>query len=97
MDIEEACKIFQIYSFNNIDGAFLKRKYYKLSLLHHPDKNNNSRESNEKIKKINLAYELLKQEINEEDDFIEKNVNYEFFLKKFLKKYDFIYNFILNN
>ena len=97
MDIEEACNIFQIYSFNNIDGKFLKKKYYKLSLLHHPDKHNNSRESNEKFKKINMAYELLKQEINEEDDFIENNVNYEYFLKKFLKKYDFIYHFILNN
>jgi len=97
MDIEEACNIFQIYSFNNIDGSFLKKKYYKLSLLHHPDKNNNSRESNEKIKKINLAYELLKQEINEEDEDKENNVNYEYFLKKFLKKYDFIYHFILNN
>ena len=90
MDIEEACNIFQIYSFNNIDGKFLKKKYYKLSLLHHPDKH-------ERFKKINMAYELLKQEINEEDDFIENNVNYEYFLKKFLKKYDFIYHFILNN
>ena len=97
MDIEEACNIFQIYSFNNIDGNTLKKKYYKLSLLHHPDKHNNSRESTEKFKKINMAYELLKLEINEEDDFIENNVNYEYFLKKFLKKYDFIYNFILNN
>ena len=97
MDIEEACNIFQIYSFNNIDGKFLKKKYYKLSLLHHPDKHNNSSESTEKFKKINMAYELLKQEINEEDDFIENNVNYEYFLKKFLKKYDFIYHFILNN
>jgi hypothetical protein len=97
MDIEEACNIFQIYSFNNIDGSFLKKKYYKLSLLHHPDKHNNSKESTEKFKKINMAYELLKLEINEEDDFIENNVNYEYFLKNFLKKYDFIYNFILNN
>jgi hypothetical protein len=97
MDIEEACNIFQIYSFNNIDGSFLKKKYYKLSLLHHPDKHNNSKESTEKFKKINMAYELLKLEINEEDDFIENNVNYEYFLKKFLKKYDFIYYIILNN
>jgi curved DNA-binding protein CbpA len=97
MEFEEACNIFQIYSFNNIDGKVLKKKYYKLSLLHHPDKHNNSRESNEKFKKINLAYELLKQEINEEDEFIENNVNYEYFLKIFLKKYDFIYHFILNN
>jgi len=97
MDIEEACNIFQIYSFNNIDGNTLKKKYYKLSLLHHPDKHNNSKESTEKFKKINMAYELLKIEINEEDDFIENNVNYEYFLKKFLKKYDFIYNFIFNN
>jgi hypothetical protein len=99
MDLEEACSIFQIYSFNNIDGSFLKKKYYKLSLLHHPDKHNNSRESNEKFKKINMAYELLKHEINEEEinEEEENNFNYEYFLKKFLKKYDFIYNFILNN
>jgi curved DNA-binding protein CbpA len=99
MNVEEACNIFQIYSFNNIDGSFLKKKYYKLSLLHHPDKHNNSRESNERFKKINMAYELLKQEINEEEVNEEKenNVNYEYFLKKILKKYDFIYHFILNN
>jgi DnaJ-class molecular chaperone len=37
----------------------IKRSYRKLSLKFHPDKNNNSCESQEKFKKINEAYETL--------------------------------------
>jgi DnaJ-class molecular chaperone len=37
----------------------IKKSYRKLSLLHHPDKNNNSQESINKIQDINEAYEIL--------------------------------------
>jgi len=33
----------------------IKKQYRKLSLIHHPDKNNNSKESQEKFQKISEA------------------------------------------
>jgi DnaJ-class molecular chaperone len=38
----------------------IKKAYRSLSLQHHPDKNNNSKESMDKIQEINTAYETLK-------------------------------------
>jgi hypothetical protein len=44
----------------------LKKKYHKLALQHHPDKNPNNEESTMKFQQINAAYELLKREISVE-------------------------------
>lgn len=41
----------------------LKKKYHKLALQYHPDKNGNTRESNEKFKQIQEAYNYLKKEL----------------------------------
>ena len=41
----------------NDTQSVLKKKYYKLCKKYHPDKN--KKNSDEKIKKINLAYEVL--------------------------------------
>ena len=38
----------------------MKKKYHKLALQHHPDKNDNTDESTEKFKQINEAYDYLK-------------------------------------
>lgn len=38
----------------------IKRAYRSLSLQHHPDKNNNSKESMDKTQELNTAYETLK-------------------------------------
>ena len=43
---------------------YIKRKYHKLALKNHPDKNSNSPEATEKFQKIGEAYEFLKREIN---------------------------------
>lgn len=40
----------------------IKKAYRKLSLLLHPDRNNNSQESTEKYQEINRAYEVLSNE-----------------------------------
>uniref|UniRef100_A0A6C0LM26 J domain-containing protein n=1 Tax=viral metagenome TaxID=1070528 RepID=A0A6C0LM26_9ZZZZ len=48
---------------SNIDGDFLKKKYHKLALLHHPDKNGNTKESTEKFQQIQDAYNFLQREI----------------------------------
>ena len=37
----------------------IKKAYRKLSMIYHPDKNNNSQESTEKFQKISEAYEVL--------------------------------------
>jgi hypothetical protein len=98
--MEDAFDIFEIYSLN-ISKEELKKKYYKLALLYHPDKHQNSIESNEKFKKITEAYELLKREI-EDDNELEENIsmNYSSFLNLFLNNNTFlssIINYLLND
>jgi len=45
--------------------TYLKNKYRKQALRHHPDKNGNTYDSTEKFKQIKEAYEYLEKEINE--------------------------------
>ena len=100
MFLEDAFDIFEIYSLQ-ISKEELKKKYYKLALLYHPDKHQNSIESNEKFKQITEAYELLKREIEDENE-IEENIsmNYSSFLNLFLNNNIFlssIINYLLND
>ncbi len=46
----------------NATNEEIKKAYRKLSLQHHPDRNNNSQESTELFKKIQNAYEILSDE-----------------------------------
>jgi len=63
IDIITAYNILEIEEGVHITTIQLKKKYHKLALLHHPDKNANTIESTEKFKEIQEAYELLKREI----------------------------------
>lgn len=57
----------------NLNLPYLKNKYRKQALRHHPDKNGNTRESNEKFKQIKEAYDYLKKEVPYlSDDFVEE-------------------------
>ena len=71
MDYKIAFEILEIditkTNYNDITIEFIKKKYHKLALKNHPDKNGNTPESNEKFKQINEAYDYLKREI--------KNIN----------------------
>lgn len=57
--------------YNDITLKYLKKKYHKLALQNHPDKNGNTPESNYKFKQLNEAYNYLQNEIqnvNPEDE-----------------------------
>jgi len=75
MNYKDAFEILEIdlcaVSLNDITLEYLKKQYRKLALKNHPDKNNNSAESNTRFKQINEAYDYLKREIhhlNPEDE-----------------------------
>jgi len=62
MNIKDACETLDI-KYSKLSSEILKKQYRKLSLKYHPDKNNNSVESNEKFKLINESYLFLKNEL----------------------------------
>jgi DnaJ-class molecular chaperone len=67
MNHKEAFHLLEIdvdnIDFKDITIEYLKKKYHKLALQNHPDKNGNTTESNEKFQKIKEAYDYLKREI----------------------------------
>ena len=93
MQHKEACEMLEI-DFIPIKGDNLKltKQYRKMALKHHPDKNGNTPESNEHFQKINEAYNLLKNDLKE-DQSQEDNNDYAtnsqsiylFVLKNFIK------------
>ena len=79
MNYKDAFKILEIeqnnVNYNDISLEYLKKKYHKLALQNHPDKNGNTLESNEKFKKINEAYNFLQRELK----YLNHENNYENF------------------
>jgi hypothetical protein len=63
MNINDACKILQI-SHNELTHILIKHQYYKLSLIHHPDKNNTVSNSDDKFIEIKQAYDYLTEHLN---------------------------------
>jgi len=117
MNHKEAFSILEIdideVDFKDITLEYLKRKYHKLALQNHPDKNGNTIESNEKFKMINEAYDYLKRELMylKPDDFNNKKYEEEeqtstsvyfdilqIFMKSMMEyKYNEIISFIVND
>jgi DnaJ-class molecular chaperone len=102
MDYKKAFEILEIdtnsTNYTNITIEFIKKKYHKLALQNHPDKNGNTSESNEKFRQINEAYNYLKREIkninstdcekDDEDENINQDQNSSVYfdvLKQFIK------------
>lgn len=58
-------QIFESNHYNSLGVApsasqdDIKKAYYKLSKIHHPDLNKNSEESTKKFRQITAAYEVL--------------------------------------
>ena len=71
MNLSNALDILDIHHYSDVNIQYLKKKYYKLALENHPDKNGNTDESNEKFKQINEAYHYLKREIIHTNSYME--------------------------
>jgi hypothetical protein len=67
MDYKTALNILEIeYKYTtDLTLKNLTKQYRKLALKHHPDKNGNTSESNEKFKQLNESYTFLKREIKD--------------------------------
>ena len=61
MDIQIACKLLDIDTFiyTELTYDYVKRKYHKMALKWHPDKNGNTTEATKRFQKINEAYTYL--------------------------------------
>ena len=86
MNFKDAFEILEIdfikITYEDLTLIYLKKQYKKMALKHHPDKNGNTKESNEKFKKINEAYYYLNKEFKhlKQTDFNnEENENDEIF------------------
>jgi len=105
MDLEKAFHILEIDSNDcfSLTLEKLKKKYHKLALKNHPDKNGNTLTSNEIFAKINEAYHYILRErfknsnnhsdlninINMNNDESYTNNNYYDLLKQFIHEFQY--------
>jgi hypothetical protein len=95
MNIQKALGILEFEcDIKHLTNEKLKKKYYKLALKHHPDKNGNTH----KFQEINEAYNLLNNNL---DELQQTNNTYTFILQLFLNgmlqgKYNGVFSNIIN-
>ncbi|CAJ1945226.1 unnamed protein product [Cylindrotheca closterium] len=65
--LEASFKYFEIDNPKEATREAVKKKFRRLSLVHHPDRNNQSEESVKEMQKINRFYELLEQEFDRKE------------------------------
>ena len=72
MDLNEAYNALEIdVNSTTVSQDYIKKQYRKMALKYHPDKNGNTPESNEKFRKINEAYNYLKNIYVEDDENVD--------------------------
>ena len=87
--IHECCKVFNISisTLNTIDELCLRKKYHKLCLKYHPDKNKLIK-TNDDFIKLQKCYEILlsykEKNLNMETNKNESDTIYDYFLSLFL-------------
>lgn len=95
MNIQKALGILEFdCDIKHLTNEKLKKKYYKLALKHHPDKNGNTH----KFQEINEAYNLLNNNL---DELQQTDNTYTFILQLFLNgmlqgKYNGVFSNIIN-
>ena len=67
MNRKKAIEILELKD-NNPTDIDIKKAYRKLSMKHHPDRNNGSVQSAELFKDVNNAYSYLTNKNNEQED-----------------------------
>jgi len=93
MNLKDALEILEIDSkYNDLTLEFINKRYRKLALKYHPDKNGDTKESTEHFKKINEAYSYLKNEglyfadeDENDDEHVDSHSIYLNVLKNFIK------------
>ena len=97
MDLNKALITLEVdlnkIKITNLTEEYIKKKYHKLALINHPDKNGNSLEATNKFQEINEAYDFLSKElhtINNSNTFVsstqseERNSKYVYLLSLFI-------------
>jgi hypothetical protein len=75
MSLQLALEELEIYELKNLTKDYIKKKYYKMALKYHPDKNKDKNATN-KFKKIVESYEYLINVLNDtEEDMLHVNTN----------------------
>lgn len=80
IDAFDILEIDKNIKLNDINNEYLKKKYHKLALQNHPDKNGNTIESTIKFQQINDAYNFLQREItiinnDNDNDIVDPDIN----------------------
>jgi hypothetical protein len=98
MDYNKALLILEMDDFdNNISVLNIKKQFHKLALLNHPDKNENSIESNEKFIEIKNAYDYLMENLSVNSQIDDNSFFENFSSTMYLNLFEKFMKAIFNN
>jgi len=83
MDLQRACDILEL-SIEQVTMQSVKKSYFKMALLWHPDKNKTT-EASHKFNEIHDAYSFMCEYISVPESSEEISRDYAFILSKFIK------------
>lgn len=82
----------------NASQTEIKKAYQRLAMKHHPDKNSNNKESEEKFKSINEAYSTLSEpQLRKEYDLLLEQPKHNNFNSSFNHSFDNIFDDLFQN